>query len=379
MEASLERLRALDGVKWRRHGGEVLAAWVADMDFDTAPVIKRAIIDMAERGDLGYNAIALEALVPAWLDWQERYHHWRPDAEECRSFTGVLHALDMVMMLHTAPGDGVVVFSPIYPPFRSVIEHSGRRVVDVALTGPDWGLDPEHFESHLDADTRVVLFCQPHNPLGRVFDADEVHGFAEVVERHDLLVISDEIWGDLTHDEHRHLPLASLDERLAARTITLSAASKSFSVAGLRCAVAHVGPPEVRETLAAFPSHFIGAPSTVSAVATVAAWTGGHDWLALVKAQLTANLDRLQQRVALDLPGVRMHRPQATYLAWLDFSDTPLAHDPGTQLLERARVALDLGPRFGAQAGAYARLNFATSPEILDAIVDRVADTLSSA
>ncbi len=377
MDGDLARLRGIDGIKWRKYGPDVLPAWVADMDFDTAPPIKEAISAMVERGDLGYNAVPGDALVPAWADWQERYHHWRPVEEQCRAFTGALHALETVLMLHTRPGDGVVLFSPIYPPFRTAIEHSGRQVVDVALEGPDWRLDPERIEAALDARTRLVLFCQPHNPLGRVFDHGEIEALAAIAERHDLLVVSDEIWGDLTHDGHRHLPIVSVDARLAERTVTIGAASKTFSVAGLRCAVAHVGPPALRDALAALPSHAIGAPSTISAAATVAAWRSGHEWLAEVKAILTANRDRVLERVARgELPGVAMHRPQATYLAWLDFTATAFANDPGTALLAQARVALDLGPRFGPQAQAFARLNFATTPVILDEILDRIGAAL---
>lgn len=373
--ADIHRLRAIDGIKWSKYGSEVLPAWVADMDFTPPGPVRRAVTDMVERGDLGYNLVASDRLVPTWVEWQHRHHGWRPDERHCHAFTGTLHALEALMVLDTRPGDGVVLFTPIYQPFRAAVEDSGRRVVDVPLDGPDWRIDGERLEAAIDSTTRVVLFCQPHNPLGRVFDVDELASVADVAARHDLLVISDEIWADLVH-EPAHLPLAHAVPALADRCVTIGSASKTFNIAGLRCAVAHVGPPHLRSALADFPGHLIGSPSTVGAAATVAAWTECDDWLDTVRARLRAGRDHLLDRVAADLPGVRMHRPEATYLAWLDFGDTELADNPSKVLYTQAKVALEPGWKFGPQSHAWARLNFATSAELLDEIVDRIAGAL---
>jgi cystathionine beta-lyase len=289
-------------------------------------------------------------------------------------FTGTLHSLEVAMEFETDPGDGVVVFSPIYHPFTAAIRDSGRHIVDVPLDGPDYRLDAERFEAALDPTTKVVLWCHPHNPLGRVFDHDEIAAFADVAQRHDLLVISDEVWGDLTHGVE-HLPLYREAPALRSRLVTLSSASKAFNIAGLRCSLAHIGDAGIRDQMAGYAMHFFGGPSNVASAATIAAWQHGGPWLDKIKAQLTANRDHLTSRVNA-LPGVAMQAPEATYLAWLDFTDSVIADDPAGRLYETGRIALHNGDKFSPLAGSFVRVNFATSPQILDELIDRMAHTL---
>ena len=373
--ADYERVRARSGVKWARHGPEVLAAWVADMDFDPPPAVRQAINNLVEDGDLGYNMVGNE-LAPAYAEFQSRHHGWQPDVDLIRPFTTVLHAIETVLWYHTEPGDGVVVFTPIYYPFLKAIETSDRRRVDVELDREGWRIDPERLEAAIDSTTRVILFCQPHNPTGRVFDAGELAAVAEVAERHDLLVVSDEIWGDLTY-ETPHRPLALADERFAGRLVTLGSASKSFNLAGLRCAVAHIDHQPLWDVFSNMPGHLLGASSTLGIAGTVAAWTDADAWLDETRLALGERRDQLVRRVTADLPGVRLDTPQATYLAWLDFTATGLGDDPAVPLLEEARVALSHGPMFGPNGMGFARLNFATGEPILDDIVDRIAGYLT--
>ena len=237
-----------------------------------------------------------------------------------RTFTSALHALETVMWSTTEPGDGVVVFTPIYYPFLTAIAESGRRRVDVPLDRTAGGSTPSGWRRRSTRRPRLILFCQPHNPSGRVFDDDEVAAVAEVAERHDLLVISDEIWCDLTY-ERTHRPLAIVDERLAGRLVTIGSASKSFNLAGLRCAVAHIDHAPLDDILAAMPTHLLGVPSTLGVAGTIAAWRGGGGWLDWVRDELAARRTQLATRLAAELPEVGFDVPEATYLAWLDFGD----------------------------------------------------------
>ena len=377
--ADLERLHSLSGVKWTNDPDrDVIPSWVADMDFEVAPVIKSAMRAVIDRGDTGYNSDAKSQLLGVWGDWQERHFGWRPPEDESMLFTATLNCLNLVMEFMTEPGDGVVVFTPIYYPFRMIIDDTGRRLVDVPLTGPDWRFDPERFEAAIDPGTKLVLWCNPHNPLGRMFDADEIAAFADVVERHDLLVISDEIWCDLTFSDG-HVPLWRDHGSLRERVITLGSASKSFNIAGLRSAVAHIGDPRVRERFAKLSSHFIAAPNTLGAEASLAAWTHGQPWLDEIKAQLRVNRDHLAERVAADLGGATMTLPQATYLAWIDFSPTGLTGNPSEIFRERGKIAVHDGAKFCASAASCVRINFATSPDILDTVIDRMANVLQEA
>jgi cystathionine beta-lyase len=369
------RVRHRAGVKWSKHGPDVSAAWVADMDYDPPAVVVDALRTMLDDGDLGYRVVT-NRLAPAFAAWQERRHAWCPDPGRVRTFTSVLHALETVLWFTTEPGDGVVVLTPVYHPFLHAIADSGRRRVDVPLDPAGWRIDPERLDAAIDERTRLVLFCQPQNPTGRVFDDEEITALAEVVDRHDLLVVSDEIWADLAWDRP-HRPLAVVDGRFAGRLVTTGSASKSFNLAGLRCSVAHVDHQPLNDVFASMPHHLRGSPSTLSAVGTLAAWEHGEPWLESVRTELLARRDQLVTRVAADLPGVRMDPPEATYLAWLDLRETRLGGDPADRLLAEGRVALSGGLQFGDQGAGFARLNFATTEGILDEIVDRIADVVA--
>jgi cystathionine beta-lyase len=372
------RCRSRAGVKWSKYGPDVLPAWVADMDFDPPVAVLEALRGHADRGDLGYGPFSSD-LAGHYADWQERHHGWRPDTERIRPFTSALHALEVALWNSTEPGDGVVVFTPIYYPFLDAIAASGRRRVDVPLEPGDWTIRADHLAGAIDDGTRVVLFCNPHNPTGRVFDDAEVSAVAEVADRHDLLVITDEIWGDLLHPGAVHRPLALRDERFRGRLVTLGSASKTFNLAGLRTAVAHVDHPGLLDALGAMPSHLQGSPGTLGIVGTITAWTECDDWLAAVRRTITARRDHLAKRLAVDVPSVSFAPPEATYLGWLDFRATGLGDDPAEVLLDRARVALSSGPKFGTHGSGHARINFATSAAILDQVIDRIAETVAGA
>ena len=200
----------------------------------------------------------------------------------------------------------------------------------------------------------------------------ELSAVAAIAEHHDLLVISDEIWADVVYPGTRHIPFASLSEETAARTVTATAASKAFNLAGLRCAVAHVGDDELDKRIRELPAHLLGGVSSPGAVATLAAWTGGAPWLDETVSFLEAQRDHLTARLAEELPEAIMSTPEATYLAWVDLRAYGKGDDPAAWLLEHAKVALGSGPDFGEQGKGYARVNFATTRVVLDEIVDRL-------
>ena len=371
----LDRVRSRAGIKWARYPGDTLAAWVADMDFDPPDVVTEALGRMLDHGDLGY-LVTGDGVQQAYAAWQERHHGWCPDVERVRMFNSALHALETVMWYSTEPGDGIVVLTPVYHPFLHAIRDAGRRRVDVPLDPDGWRIDPQRLEAAIDDRTRMILFCQPQNPTGRVFDSDEIAAVAEVAERHDLLVISDEIWGDLTFDRP-HVPLAVADERYAGRLVTIGSASKPFNLAGLRCGVAHIDHPPTNDVLATMPSHLLGASSTFGAVGTIAAWEQGEPWLRAVRAEIAARRAQLAARLAADLPMVGFRSPEATYLGWLDLRATGLGDAPAKRLVDDAGLALSEGAQFGDQGSGWARINFATSAEILDDVIDRLAEAIA--
>jgi cystathionine beta-lyase len=293
-----------------------------------------------------------------------------------RVFCDVLQAVDLALWLGTVPGDGVVLLTPVYPPFFRCITGIGRRVVDCPLDPDGWRIDADRLEACIDETTTALLICSPHNPTGRVFTREELMAVAEVAERHDLLVISDEIWADLVFSGSRHIPFASLSGAAEARTVTATAASKSFNMAGLRCAVAHIGVSEIERRIAELPGHLLGAVGSPGAVATHAAWTEGGPWLEGTVAFLEAQRNHLMERLASELPKAAVTTPEATYLAWLDLRAYGLGDDPAAWLLENARVALGSGPDFGEHGSGFVRVNFATTQAVLEEAIDRLVAVL---
>jgi len=369
----------LDGVKWSWHEEPTLPAWVADMDLAPPDFVVDGLHEFAESMDFGYNFAASDKLIPAFCKWQVDYHGWGPESDQIRQFCDVLHAIDVAIWLNTDPGDGVVLLTPVYHPFITSIISAERRIVDVPLDqNAGWRLDHERLRAAVDAGTKVLLLCHPHNPTGRVFDDEERAVIAEVVVENDLLLISDEVWADLTHPGVTHRPMI-LEDGLANYTMTVSSASKAFNLAGLRCALAHIGHTGLAKQFDALPPHFLGAVSIPGAVASLASWTKGHQWLAATRRFLTERRDQLTARLAADLPAVGYDPPEATYLAWLDLNSFNLGAEPSKWLLDQAKVALNAGIEFGPNGSGFVRLNFATSADILDEICDRLASALTEA
>jgi len=271
-------------------------------------------------------------------------------------------------------GDAVAVHGPTYPPFHHTVGAMGRKRVDVPFvrTPAGWSPDVAGLADAVAAhDCRALLLVNPHNPTGRVLTHDELAGIAEIARKHDLLVISDEIHAELAFAPHRHVPFASLDADAAARTVTLTSASKAFNLAGLRCSVAHFGPRRLLALRDAEPTELYGAVSTLGVVAALAAWRHGTEW----QERLLRVLDRNRRTVAeaisswTDDPDPM---PQATYLYWFSADALGVGDDPLAEVLARARVKLSGGPVFGEEGRRHLRLNFATSMGVLSEALDRI-------
>lgn len=373
--ADLDRLRSLDGVKWSRDEGDILAAWVADMDFRSPDCALDAMRRVIDRGDIGYNLRAVKELPAAFARWQEQAHGWTPELDRLRTFDDVLHALQYVLWFETEPGDGVVLFTPIYPPFRKMVETSGRRVVECPLDPDSRRLDVDVLRSAVDSGTRAVMWCNPHNPTGRVFDDEELAGLADVVQEYDLLVLSDEVWADLVMPGSTHRPAAAVPG-LAEHAVTVSSASKTFNLAGLPAAVGHIGPDDVLDRLASQPDRLRGHVNTLAAEATLACWREGGAWLTELRAHLVDQFAHVAERLASEAPAVGFQPPQATYLAWLDGRAVDI-DDEFSDALRAAGLVLSPGLDFGANGRGHARLNVATSRHVLDLCLDRLIEVVA--
>lgn len=368
------RLRRRRGAKWQAVPNDLLPAWVADMDFPVAEPITTALHELVSTGDFGY---------PDWPDnvspVREAYaarmrerHGWSPDPAQVREFSNVAQAARVVIQLATEPGDGIAIHTPAFGPFVRAIEDMGRRVVPIPMVdnGERWTFDTERLDD-VFADATLLLLVNPHNPSGRVFTRPELTALAEAAERHDVLVVSDELHADLTFAPHRHIPFASLSLEVAQRTVTLYSASKAFNLAGLRCAVAHIGVPRLLRAIDERAGMF-GTVSVFAVQSTMAAWTQGDEWLTDTLTYLDRNRRLVADVVGSELPEVGHYAPEATYLSWLDFRPLRWPGDPAAVIRDRARVELSPGPSFNPGGDGFVRLNFATSESLLDEILDRL-------
>jgi cysteine-S-conjugate beta-lyase len=374
-------LRSKPGVKWAKAGAGVIPCWVADMDFPTPRPVREALVDLAAEGDLGYSSGDETGLLEEkWTARMATRYGWTPHGGQFRLFSDIVQAVQVGVDLTTSPGDGILLLTPSYPPLWRAIEDSGRQLLAVPAveTHNGWAFDLRAAEEQA-ARAKLLLLCNPHNPTGRVLSAHELGRLGDLVQRHDLLVISDEVHADLVLNGATHVPFASLSEELAARTVTLYSASKSYNLGGIRCAVGYVGPPEVERRLAALPSEMLGRVSVAAIACTLASWSEPADaWLERCLSRLQANRDIIGQWLASAgaEAGVRGFVPDGTYLTWLDFREAGLGDDPGPWLLEGAKVMLSGGTHFGPGGAGFARLNFATAPGILEEALSRMARAL---
>jgi len=375
---SLEWLRAKPGGKWARYPG-ALAAWVADMDFPPARAITAAVHAVATSGDFGYplwqGTHSPTSAEHAFVAWSARRHGWQIDVADVVPLADVVQAIQLVLHTCTAPGDRVVVHTPAYPPFLSSVNKTGRELVrlpaqrdEASVTG--WAFDYEWLDAELAArPAKVLLLSHPHNPTGHVFGEAELRDLAALAERHDLLIISDEIHADLTYAPHVHRPMALFAPH---RTVTVTSPSKAFAMPGLRYAVAHFGSAAARAAVRTLPDHLLGTISLTAEAAATAAWTDSDEWLAAVLARLDANRGVVGELLAEHLPQVGYVSPAATYLAWLDCRALGVGDDPSQTFAQRG-VRLSEGPNFGPEGKGHARLNFATSSAVVREIIARMA------
>jgi len=378
-DLDLDQLHRRTGMKWTIAGPGVLPAWVADMDFPIPPRVREAIVRCVDT-DLGYPIWTDSGegmrLAEAFAERMERRYCFTPDPSYVRAFTDVNQALQVILHVVTRPGEAVGLHVPAYPPFLETLASIGRPLLPIPMqeTADGWGFDADRVAADVTRHgCRALLLVNPQNPTGRAFRRAELLALAEIALTHDLLVISDEIHSDLVYEPGTHIPFASLGAEIAERTVTVTSATKAFNLAGIRCAVAHIGARHVREAIAAQPKFLFGEIGVLGVVATLAAWQESDAWLAEVMTVLDRNRRRL---LAALPPGVTGRLPEATYLAWLDCRALDIGPDPMPFFRDRAGVLITGGPPFGPGGDGFTRLNFATSGPILDEILSRMREAV---
>ena len=362
----LDNLRQRRSTKWVEHPPDVLPAFVAEMDVQLAEPIRDALHEAIELGDLGYTEAG--GLLDACAAFMTRRLGWTPDPARMQIVPDVMTGIVEVLRA-LAPGAGVVINTPVYPPFFPGIAEAGCEVVEVPLAAGE--LDLDGIDRAFAGGARALLLCNPHNPTGRVLAPDRLADVAALAARHDALIVADEIHGPLALPGARHTPLGALGD---SRSVVLTSASKAFNLAGLKCAISIAGSDEIAEQLAArFPDELRYRAGMLGVIGSQAAFVHGDAWLDDLLGRLDANRRLLAALLAERLPAIGYRPPDASFLAWLDCRALGLGDDPAAAFLERGRVALVAGPDFGAPGRGFARLNLGTSAALITEAVDRMA------
>jgi cystathionine beta-lyase len=378
-ELSQSALQARRNAKWNQYDPDVLPAFVADMDFAVAAPIQAAIERIVRDGDYGYpmrNGQKSDRLVAtAFADRMKSRYGWELSPDLVLPLADLVQGTYAPILAFSDPGDGVVLQVPNYPPFRDAISTTERRLLALPMrdNGSRHVFDMDELKALVDQRTRIFVLCNPQNPTGRVFARDELLSLARFAVEHDLIVISDEIHSDLIYPGHEHIPFASLGPDIAARTVTLNSATKSFNIPGLRCAVIAFGSEDLRQRFRKrIPLRLTGQANVIGVDATVAAWTEGQPWLDAVMDHLHKARNKVVDVLAAEVPQIRFHAPEATYLAWLDCRELGLSAAAFQFFLNKARIGFSAGETFDPDCSQFVRLNFATSMPILDQILDRI-------
>ena len=375
-----------ESFKWRTCAADVLPLSVADMDFVSPEPVVRALREYVDRGVFGYprglytsSAAELPELAEAVVERMAQRYKWQVALEDLVFIPGVVTGLNLACHAVASEGGSVLVQPPVYPPILSAPGNARLRRLDAELQRQNDGtyaVDWDDLALRMASDTRMLIFCNPQNPVGRVFRRDELYRTAEICLSRNVTICSDEIHSDLVFSGREHVPIASIDRDVAQQTITFIAPSKTFNLPGLQCSIAIVQNPQLRQRFQAAREGLVPWVNTAGLIAAQAAYRGGQEWLDQVLIYLEANRDFLWDFVRREMPNITMTNAEGTYLAWLDCREAKL-DNPFQFFLDRARVALSDGLTFGRGGEGFVRLNFACPRSLLRNALQRMRQAIA--
>lgn len=380
-----DRRNSSNSYKWTMYPKDVLPMWVADMDFPApAPILNR-LHKAVDHGVLGYEfdypSNTLKETVSARMD---KLYHWKVKPETVVAVTGIVSGFNVAARAFCTPKKGILIQPPVYNEFYDLKSNTGIPQIEVPFVRHvngnilNYEIDWDIFEKQVKK-AGMFLLCNPHNPLGIIFSRKELLRMAEICIRNNVLIVSDEIHSELLLDDNKFTPMAKLSSEIAKNTITLIAPSKTFNVPGLFCGFAIVPDNELRDRYKKEIEHLRLHVGSMGLIAAQAAFSGQCDgWLKDLRRYLTGNRDFLVDYVTEYMPEVRTTIPYATYLGWLDFSAYGLKVSPFDFFMEKARVALSDGRKFGKGGEGHVRLNFGTSRKLLTQGLERMRKALRS-
>jgi cystathionine beta-lyase len=360
----------------------ILPFWVADMDFKVAEPIIEALRKRVEHGIYGYS-VRPDSYYQAIINWTKRRFGWEIEKEWIEYTPGIVPAVNYLVQALLRPGDKVLIQEPVYYPFKKSVENNGCRVIvnELKYNGDFYEIDFQDFEEKVK-DTKVKMFilCSPHNPVSRVWTEEELRKMGDICLANDVMVISDEIHNDLVYSGNKHIMFGSLSEELADISITCTAPSKTFNLAGMQASNVIISNKEVmtkyREQL---ERNNIGMQNPLSIVAAEAAYNEGEEWLEQLLRYLEGNIDFIKKYLAENLPKARLIKPQATYLGWIDLREYESDGKKLEELvIKEGKVAFDGGTWFGQGGDGFLRINYACPRALLEEGLKRLSKAVSS-
>lgn len=358
---------------------EVMPMWVADMDIATPSCVLEAVRHRLEHPIIGYEIIS-ETAYKAQCDWVERHHAWKIQPEWLSYSPSVMASMGCAIRAFSHEGDEVIVQSPVYPPFYDMVRSNNRKLVLNPLTQDNQGeyrFDLEDLKSKITPKTKLLLLCSPHNPVGRVWRAEELLALGELCVQNGIVIISDEVHCDIVFSEHTHVPLGSISPILGENTVTLMGPGKTFNMAGFSISTVAIASEKLREQyrVQLHKVHY-GDGAVLSHVAFEAAYTHGDIWHENLLNHLTTNRAMIEQWCAVH-PIIGFYKPQGTYLAWLNCRALKMGdRELRDFFVKEAGLGLSAGLGFGKEGSGYMRLNFAVATEVLQRALDQLANAL---
>lgn len=360
---------------------DTLPMWVADMDFPAPPAVSEYLAEKVAHGVYGYFGEDAE-YKSAICDWMRKRHQFDVNPDWIVTTHGVVAGVGVSLQAFSEPGDGVVVFSPVYHAFGNTIRAAGRKLIEspLKIVQGRYEMDLETLPSKIDDKTKIVVLCSPHNPGGRVWTKDELVDLCKFCKQHNLILVSDEIHHDLIFDGRKHWVTANACPEVTDRLVTLTAATKTFNIAGCLTGNAIISNKEMRSK---FKGVLAGcgslSPNGIGVEMVTAAYAGGEDWVDAVVPYIQANRDRLDEAMVRMIPGVRVMKLEATYLAWYDFTDTHYTAEEATDLVQKtAKIGISRGLTFGEGGENWLRFNIACPRPTLDEAIGRLQEAFGA-
>jgi cysteine-S-conjugate beta-lyase len=360
---------------------DVIPMWVADMDFNTPDFIVESLRDRLKHEIFGYS-FRPDEYFQSMTDWIKTRHNWMVEKEWISFSPGIVPALNFCTLAFTQPGDNIIVQPPVYFPFFSAAESHGRNLIYNRLTESDgnWYMDFTSLASCIDSKTKMIILSNPHNPVGRVWTADELNKLAEICLEKNILIISDEIHCDLVLPGFTHTPMASLSEKIAAITITLIAPSKTFNLAGLSTSSVIISNPALRKLFKGIVDNLhVGSGNIFGTTASIAAYTHGHKWLDALLDYVDHNIEFVKEYCKQMIPEIITVPPEATYMIWLDCRKFGMS---GKELqdffVHKAGIGMNEGSTFGPGGEGFMRMNLGTTHQTVMKAMEQIEKAVSA-